>query len=241
MGQSISLGPQVSKKYLTHRHRRPSGNAGGDADFILKEPNPASLDGVFPSRTAPSVKKCASPALESRRQEAFSVVNMEALDGLPRQEGCVSEHKSRRETEAKLLQVCHSCGKGLLSRSQCPHCEHDFCDKCTVKFPVDGTQLTFGSGKDSESSQVSDLAGRSAPEGGDVDVASSGPGGRSQTPCRFRTPTTKIGNAVRESPFFKADQTARALASITPLTTPRRARAKKPRQLSDCVPRRFMD
>ncbi|PHH60693.1 hypothetical protein CDD81_1345 [Ophiocordyceps australis] len=60
------------------------------------------------------------------------------------------------------------------------------------------------------------------------------------TPARRQAAHPIVPGSIRDNPFFKADQSAKAGVSAAQ-TTPTYARAKKPRRLSDCVPRRFED
>ncbi|PHH72487.1 hypothetical protein CDD82_5961 [Ophiocordyceps australis] len=60
------------------------------------------------------------------------------------------------------------------------------------------------------------------------------------TPAERQVAQRIVPGSIRDNPFFKADQSAKAGASAAQ-TTPTYARAKKPRRLSDCVPRRFED
>ncbi|KJZ72958.1 hypothetical protein HIM_07721 [Hirsutella minnesotensis 3608] len=64
--------------------------------------------------------------------------------------------------------------------------------------------------------------------------------GNSNQVYKMQTPRASIGRGLKDNPFVKADQTARALG-FTPKTAPFRSQAVKPRRLSDCVPRRLMD
>lgn len=61
-----------------------------------------------------------------------------------------------------------------------------------------------------------------------------------KTPTGLPSVSARSRSAVRDNPFFKADRSTKAAAS-TPQTTTENARSRKPRRLSDCVARRFID
>ncbi|RCI15392.1 hypothetical protein L249_6614 [Ophiocordyceps polyrhachis-furcata BCC 54312] len=182
-------------------------------------PMPVSSDGATSSRASRSAGKEGSfSSRDGREPEAIPLFDLKVPTRRP-------ETSTSKE---RIVRVCHSYGEDLSSRTRCRKCGHDFCVKCVVKISVDETRA-------SDDGQATDKA--------DFFSVSTvrEPQGRQALP---ETPKTqqpaKTGSTVRNNPFVVADQKARASAS-TPQTVPFARDAVRPRQLSDCVPRRFMD
>ncbi|PNY23256.1 Uncharacterized protein TCAP_06796 [Tolypocladium capitatum] len=240
--------------------------------------------------TVDSPHSCAPT---SPRKEAFSLsstgrqrdaLTMFDLYEISMPDGWLSAEKPQSESQAKALQICHSCGESLLSQERCSNCGHDFCFKCATKvtdresYPslvpetesgmlllescaarcstaddnvpgLDEASLSQEARRSPshrclpglEDQRLSDTPTLSAsrkkivPERSgalsDVDL---------KTPTGLPSASARSGSAVRDNPFFKADRNAKAAAS-TPQTTPTNARTRKPRRLSDCLARRYMN
>lgn len=50
-----------------------------------------------------------------------------------RPEGWLSDEREQQVSRMKTVQVCHSCGGFLHSRSRCARCGHEFCFKCKTE------------------------------------------------------------------------------------------------------------
>ncbi|RDA94369.1 hypothetical protein CP533_3834 [Ophiocordyceps camponoti-saundersi (nom. inval.)] len=181
-------------------------------------PMPVSSDGASSSRASHSAgKRDSLSSPDGLEQEAIPLFDLRVPSRRP----------ETRKSKEKIVRVCHSYGEDLSSRTRCRKCGHDFCVKCVVKISVDETQA-------SDDGQAIDKA----------DVLSVStvrePQASQPQPETPKTQPAKTGSAIRNNPFVMADEKARASVS-TPRTVPLTRDAARARQLSDCVPRRFMD
>lgn len=59
---------------------------------------------------------------------------MFGLFGASRPEGWLSDElEQQQDSRMKTVQICHSCGGFLHSRSRCARCGHEFCFKCKTE------------------------------------------------------------------------------------------------------------
>ncbi|PHH72415.1 hypothetical protein CDD80_4558 [Ophiocordyceps camponoti-rufipedis] len=207
----------------THKPTRPGLKTsrtgdGRTAKTMLTAHNvvrmmPVTSDGASSSRASRSVGKGgSSSSLEGGRHEALALMDLKS-----------PSRQLIADKEERIIRVCHSCGEDLSSRSRCNKCGHDFCNKCVIKITMDNPPPEAPHPSSSTSTIREPLKRDTAPE----------------TP-KTRPTQTQVGAGVRNNPFFKEDQKTRALTS-EPRTVPFARTAVRTRQLSDCVPRRFMD
>ncbi|KAF4580904.1 Zinc finger, RING/FYVE/PHD-type [Ophiocordyceps camponoti-floridani] len=179
---------------------------------------PVTSDGASSSRASRSVGKGgSSSSLEGGRHEDLALVDLKS----PSRQLVAEDREVSKEE--RIIRVCHSCGEDLSSRSRCNKCGHDFCNKCVIKITMDHPRPEAPQPSSSTSTIREPSKRNLAPE----------------TP-KPRATETQVGAGVRNNPFFQEDQKTRALAS-EPRTVPFARTAVRTRQLSDCVPRRFMD
>lgn len=150
--------------------------------------------------------------------------------GVPRPEGLSLSRKSQpKASHDKTLQLCHSCGEVLSFEQQCSKCGHDFCYKCASERACTRSSIA-GELQKSTSVQLHS----EHTDGPEIDGASTftpevSPERQKETPKR---------GPVTTNPFYLADRLSKTPSSA-PQITKSSARARRPRRLSDCVPRRF--
>lgn len=169
-------------------------------------------DGMPPSETTGQV------------QDALALFD---VYGVPRPEALsLSRGRQMRATRDKSSQLCHSCGQALSYEQQCARCGHDFCYKCASELAGTGSINAEEGSKE----QTSNLLNKGHSATG-LDYGPS-------TSIDKIDPETPHRGSVTTNPFYLADR-----SSIVPSSAPQAgkssARAKRPRRLSDCVPRRF--
>lgn len=86
--------------------------------------------------------------LDSSRKEQQDVLEMFDMYGVSRPEGWLSGERERQQVSGvKTIQVCHSCGGYLHTRTRCARCGHEFCFKCKTEL-VSGLSTNLAAGRE---------------------------------------------------------------------------------------------
>ncbi|KAG5973970.1 hypothetical protein E4U55_000158 [Claviceps digitariae] len=136
-----------------------------------------------------------------------------------------------RDSQDKATQLCHSCGEALPYEQHCGICGHDYCYKCAserLKRRDEGTWTD-------KSRQVPNTKTLIIPP--DTDTGAASMPSNTTTQAMPNTPTRGL---VTGNPFFLADRCSKGTLSAPHKTTTDNF-ANRPRRLSDCVSRRFLD
>ncbi|KAG6035826.1 hypothetical protein E4U41_005910 [Claviceps citrina] len=135
-----------------------------------------------------------------------------------------------RRSQDEATQLCHSCGKPLPHEQHCGICGHDYCYKCaSERLKRDAGPWTDSSRRAARTEIPSEGPDANA---GDTSVP--------PTPDAKAIPKTPIGGPVTGNPFFLADRFSKGTSSAPHKATVNML-AIRPRRLSECVPRRFVD
>ncbi|KAG6068263.1 hypothetical protein E4U32_001338 [Claviceps aff. humidiphila group G2b] len=138
--------------------------------------------------------------------------------------------KRSRHSENEATQLCHSCGEALPDEQHCGICGHDFCYKCaSERLKGDSNIWTDNSRKAS--------ATEALVEGPDADMHKTS---LLPTTTARAMPKTPNRGPVTGNPFFLADRYPQGTLSAPPKVTSY-GFTSRPRRLSDCVPRQFLD
>lgn len=166
--------------------------------------------------------------------------------------------------------ICHSCRRRLPTGKDCPECGHESCIKCTDEMPLEGSSIHDATKplavrypqainkKPSQPSVVEQIGiinsqhkprlHRTKAFTPDLLVGPSasatmkaGPPAKPNVVTEGRGLSRPIvSNTLKNNPFVKADNVQKGLAS-TPEVLPQHAWARRPTELSDCLPQRHMD
>ncbi|QPH02232.1 hypothetical protein C2857_006440 [Epichloe festucae Fl1] len=142
----------------------------------------------------------------------------------------LNQDKKLHLGQDKVTQLCHSCGEALPYEQQCGRCGHDFCYKCASERWKRDTRISAENSMQSQEAEV--LNESPGPDKRDASIplavhAEVNP----QTPTR---------GPVTSNPFFLADRYSKGTSSA-PHKATTHTRGSRPRRLSDCIPRPFMD
>lgn len=92
---------------------------------MRSQPNP---------RASLSTIRTVQPAIDNSTEEQKDALDMFDVFGVSRPEGWLSEEREQQQvSRMKTVQVCHSCGGFLHTRSRCARCGHEFCFKCKTE------------------------------------------------------------------------------------------------------------
>ncbi|TWU77333.1 hypothetical protein ED733_005330 [Metarhizium rileyi] len=118
------------------------------------------------------------------------------------------------------MQMCHACGEDLSLEQQCAKCGHDYCYKCASERA--GMTVSFTEEPKFHQREHSDVPEKKVSSTGVPQI----------------DPKTPKHGLVTTNPFFLADRLPKAPSS-DPQIARSGARPRRPRRLSDCVPRRL--
>ncbi|KAG6251233.1 hypothetical protein E4U23_000821 [Claviceps purpurea] len=138
--------------------------------------------------------------------------------------------KRSRHSENEATQLCHSCGEALPDEQHCGICGHDFCYKCASERLKGNSDVWTNNSR-----KVS--ATEALVEGPDADLRKTS---LLPTTTARAMPKTPSRGPVTGNPFFLADRYPQGTFSA-PQKAISRGFASRPRRLSDCVPRQFLD
>ncbi|KAG6015747.1 hypothetical protein E4U43_004865 [Claviceps pusilla] len=146
----------------------------------------------------------------------------------------VKRDRRSRNSQDKGTQLCHSCGEALPYEQHCGICGHDYCYKCASERLKKRDAATW---TDDNSRQ----APGSTKSIQDPDTKTEeGAASTSPTTTAKAIPKTPTRGPVTGNPFFLADRYANGTMSA-PNKAKTESFASRPRRLSDCVSRRFLD
>ncbi|KAK5989947.1 hypothetical protein PT974_08210 [Cladobotryum mycophilum] len=72
-----------------------------------------------------------TPIAQEVTNQQQGVLDIFDIYGVARPEGWLSDDEQRPVSRTRTIQICHSCGESLHSRTRCVKCGHEFCVKCT--------------------------------------------------------------------------------------------------------------